>query len=30
MPKIEQFLAQPPHDRLAIEETIAMLSQVAA
>ena len=30
MPKIEQFLAQSPHDRVAIEDTIAMLSQVVA
>ncbi len=30
MPKIEQFLAQSPLDRVAIDDTIAMLSQVVA
>jgi flagellar biosynthesis/type III secretory pathway ATPase len=28
MPKIEQFLAQSPHDRVALEDTVAMLRQV--
>jgi ATP synthase in type III secretion protein N len=28
MPKIEQFLAQSPHDRVALEDTVAMLQQV--
>lgn len=28
MPKIEQFLAQSPHDRVTLEDTVAMLEQV--
>ncbi len=30
MPKIEQFLAQSPTDRVALEDTVAMLQQVIA
>jgi type III secretion protein N (ATPase) len=28
MPKIEQFLAQSPHDRVALDDTVALLTQV--
>jgi type III secretion protein N (ATPase) len=28
MPKIEQFLAQSPHDRVALEDTVSMLAKV--
>ena len=30
MPKIEQFLRQSPHDRVAFEDTVAMLERVIA
>jgi flagellar biosynthesis/type III secretory pathway ATPase len=30
MPKIEQFLAQAPEDRVALADTVAMLHQVVA
>jgi type III secretion protein N (ATPase) len=30
MPRIEQFLRQSPHDRVAFDDTLAMLSQVVA
>jgi type III secretion protein N (ATPase) len=30
MPKIEQFLAQSPNDRVALEDTVAMLTQVVS
>jgi type III secretion protein N (ATPase) len=30
MPKIEQFLAQSPHDRVALEDTVTMLSRIVA
>ncbi len=30
MPKIEQFLAQSPHDRVSMDDTVALLKQVVA